>query len=126
MILHYTNHNISMILTLYFRFSTLFHFQHDFVFPGRFMALLFVLVVIGADVSDRPTLPCQMELAKIFTVNMALVDKCFLVWFCSHLKNKTYSLISAFFAQTVEDTGYFVLGVKDYVMEVEKKQVLAW
>lgn len=53
---------------------------------------MFVVVVIGADVTDKPTLPRQMELAKIFTVDMPLVDKGLLVGFCSNLKNKAFSV----------------------------------
>ncbi len=36
-------------------------------------------VAIGADVTERPTLSRQMELAKVFTVNVPLVDKSLLV-----------------------------------------------
>lgn len=35
-----------------------------------------------------------MELAKVFTVNMPLVDKSLLVWFCSDLKNRTWFYMS--------------------------------
>lgn len=45
----------------------------------KFKAVLFVVVVVGADVKDRPTLPRQMELAKVFAVNMTLVHKSLLL-----------------------------------------------
>ena len=45
----------------------------------KIKAALFVAVVFGADITDRPTLPRQMELAKVFAVNMSLVDERLLV-----------------------------------------------
>ncbi len=49
------------------------------LFPRELRTERFVVVVTGADVTERPTLPRQMELAKVFAVNVPLVDKSLLV-----------------------------------------------
>lgn len=54
-------------------------YPHFGMFFRSINYVLFVVVGLGADVIDRRTLPRQMELAEVFTVNMPLVNKSLLV-----------------------------------------------
>lgn len=58
-----------------------------FFSPTKFKAELPPVIIFGAE--DRPTLPGQMELAKVFAVNMTLVHKSLLLRFGRNLNNTT-------------------------------------
>lgn len=70
------------------------------------------MVVFGAE--DRPTLPGQMELAKVFAVNMTLVHKSLLLRFGRNLNNTTVQ----FNISTVGNNRGGFTSLKDYLLDV--------